>query len=106
MCAYAMQNHIIDQNHCMVLLLVEVHVHVAYSCSALLNFLSLFSFLLVFFGFCYTQEFGEPTSKMFRSAQKSFVESCAAYCLLCYFIQIKDRYMCNCLSLPPCLPSV
>lgn len=37
------------------------------------------------------QEFGDTDSELFLSAQKNFVESCAAYCLLCYFIQIKDR---------------
>ena len=44
---------------------------------------------------CYfiLQEFGDTDSELFLSAQKNFVESCAAYCLLCYFIQIKDRYV-------------
>ena len=37
------------------------------------------------------QEFGEVSSEEFLTARRNFVESCAAYCLVCYFIQIKDR---------------
>ena len=37
------------------------------------------------------QEYGERNSETFLTAQKNFVESCAAYCLVCYFIQVKDR---------------
>lgn len=39
----------------------------------------------------FIQEFGAPTSEGFLSAQRSFVESCAAYCLVSYLIQVKDR---------------
>ena len=37
------------------------------------------------------REFGEPNSERFLTAQKNFVQSCAAYCLICYFIRVKDR---------------
>ena len=37
------------------------------------------------------QEYGRKISESFLTAQKNFVESCAAYCLVCYFIQVKDR---------------
>lgn len=40
----------------------------------------------------FIQEFGAPTSEGFLSAQRSFVESCAAYCLVSYLIQVKDRH--------------
>ena len=36
-------------------------------------------------------EFGSPTSEEFLEAQRNFVESCAAYCLVCYLMQVKDR---------------
>jgi phosphatidylinositol kinase/protein kinase (PI-3 family) len=39
----------------------------------------------------FQQEFGPDNSEAFLSAQKNFVESCAAYCLICYLIQVKDR---------------
>ena len=38
------------------------------------------------------QEFGEPTSEEFLTAQRKFVESCAGYCLVSYIMQVKDRY--------------
>lgn len=41
----------------------------------------------------FTEEFGEVTSEKFLSCQKNFVQSCAAYCLICYFTQVKDRSM-------------
>ncbi|CAG0900584.1 unnamed protein product [Darwinula stevensoni] len=37
-------------------------------------------------------EFGPPASEEFLAAQKNFVQSCAAYCLICYLIQVKDRH--------------
>jgi len=40
----------------------------------------------------FIQEFGPERSEGFLSAQKNFVESCAAYCLICYLIQVKDRH--------------
>ncbi|KAH7946980.1 hypothetical protein HPB52_006663 [Rhipicephalus sanguineus] len=39
----------------------------------------------------FEQQFGPPTSEAFLSAQRCFVESCAAYCLVSYLIQVKDR---------------
>ncbi len=39
----------------------------------------------------FRQEFGPETSEGFLTAQKNFVESCAAYCLICYLLQVKDR---------------
>ncbi|ODM94358.1 Phosphatidylinositol 4-kinase beta [Orchesella cincta] len=40
----------------------------------------------------FLQEFGSEKSEGFLTAQKNFVESCAAYCLICYLIQVKDRH--------------
>ena len=37
--------------------------------------------------------FGEVTSELFKQAQRNFVESIAAYSLVCYFLQIKDRFV-------------
>jgi len=36
-------------------------------------------------------EFGSSTSEEFLEAQRNFVESCAAYSLVCYLMQVKDR---------------
>jgi len=40
----------------------------------------------------FIREFGPPTSEEFITAQMSFVQSCAAYCLMCYLLQVKDRH--------------
>ncbi|XP_066910261.1 phosphatidylinositol 4-kinase beta-like isoform X2 [Clytia hemisphaerica] len=40
----------------------------------------------------FINEFGEPTTEEFLTAQRNFVESCAGYCLLCYIMQVKDRH--------------
>lgn len=40
----------------------------------------------------FLHEFGTANSEEFLSAQKNFVQSCAAYSLVCYFLQVKDRY--------------
>lgn len=40
----------------------------------------------------FEREFGPRTSEPFLTAQKNFVESCAAYSILSYLIQIKDRH--------------
>lgn len=40
----------------------------------------------------FIQEFGDKNSEEFLTAQRKFVESCAAYCLICYIIQVKDRH--------------
>lgn len=38
------------------------------------------------------QEHGPQTSEGFLSAQRAFVQSCAAYSLVCYLLQVKDRH--------------
>ena len=40
----------------------------------------------------FQQEFGPPNSEEFLEAQRNFVQSCAGYCLVCYLLQLKDRY--------------
>uniref|UniRef100_A0A6P7GB21 Phosphatidylinositol 4-kinase beta-like n=1 Tax=Diabrotica virgifera virgifera TaxID=50390 RepID=A0A6P7GB21_DIAVI len=40
----------------------------------------------------FINEYGPMTSEGFLTAQKNFVQSCAAYCLICYLIQVKDRH--------------
>lgn len=40
----------------------------------------------------FEREFGPPTSDTFRVAQRNFIQSCAAYCLVSYLIQVKDRH--------------
>lgn len=39
----------------------------------------------------FEQEFGPVTSESFLTAQRNFVQSCAAYSIICYVIQVKDR---------------
>lgn len=39
----------------------------------------------------FIDEYGIPTGESFRQAQKNFVASCAAYCLISYLLQVKDR---------------
>ncbi|XP_064488634.1 phosphatidylinositol 4-kinase beta-like [Ornithodoros turicata] len=40
----------------------------------------------------FVQEFGAPTTEGFLCAQRNFVHSCAAYCLVSYLVQVKDRH--------------
>lgn len=40
----------------------------------------------------FEREFGPSTSEAFGVAQKNFIQSCAAYCLVSYLIQVKDRH--------------
>lgn len=40
----------------------------------------------------FEREFGPSTSETFRVAQRNFIQSCAAYCLVSYLIQVKDRH--------------
>lgn len=40
----------------------------------------------------FLQEFGSATSEAFLTAQRNFVQSCAAYCLVSYLVQVKDRH--------------
>lgn len=39
----------------------------------------------------FIDEFGGETTENFKSAQKNFMQSCAAYCLISYLLQVKDR---------------
>lgn len=39
----------------------------------------------------FIKEFGPLTSEQFLTAQRNFVQSCAAYCIVSYLIQVKDR---------------
>ncbi|KXJ20275.1 phosphatidylinositol 4-kinase beta [Exaiptasia diaphana] len=40
----------------------------------------------------FIKEHGEMNSEAFLTAQRNFVESSAAYCLVCYILQVKDRH--------------
>ncbi|ETW08456.1 hypothetical protein H310_01036 [Aphanomyces invadans] len=40
----------------------------------------------------YSRRFGDPSSSTGLAAQKAFVESMAAYSIVCYLLQIKDRH--------------
>ncbi|PAA50247.1 hypothetical protein BOX15_Mlig031527g2, partial [Macrostomum lignano] len=40
----------------------------------------------------FEQEFGPQNSEAFLEAQKNFVQSTAAYCIVCYLLQVKDRH--------------
>ncbi|RDD43361.1 Phosphatidylinositol 4-kinase beta [Trichoplax sp. H2] len=40
----------------------------------------------------FVREYGDENSERFLTAQRNFVQSCAAYCLFCYFVQVKDRH--------------
>ncbi|XP_023173810.2 phosphatidylinositol 4-kinase beta isoform X2 [Drosophila hydei] len=40
----------------------------------------------------FIDEYGPPTGERFRQAQKNFVQSCAAYCIISYLLQVKDRH--------------
>ncbi|XP_044737801.1 phosphatidylinositol 4-kinase beta isoform X2 [Chrysoperla carnea] len=40
----------------------------------------------------FQKEFGAQNSEGFLTAQRNFVQSCAAYCLICYLVQVKDRH--------------
>uniref|UniRef100_A0A5S6R0F7 Phosphatidylinositol 4-kinase beta n=1 Tax=Trichuris muris TaxID=70415 RepID=A0A5S6R0F7_TRIMR len=40
----------------------------------------------------FLSEFGEFNSEEFLTAQNNFIRSCAAYCLICYLLQVKDRH--------------
>lgn len=39
----------------------------------------------------FVDEYGPSNSDAFRMAQKNFVQSCAAYCIISYLLQVKDR---------------
>ena len=46
----------------------------------------------------FIKEFGPTNSEQFLTAQRNFVQSCAAYCIVSYLIQVKDRYSINSLK--------
>lgn len=39
----------------------------------------------------FIDEYGEPETDNFKTAQRNFMQSCAAYCLISYLLQVKDR---------------
>jgi phosphatidylinositol 4-kinase len=39
----------------------------------------------------FLREFGNETSEQFLTAVRNFVESCSAYSIICYLLQVKDR---------------
>ena len=43
----------------------------------------------------FIDKFGPETSDMFRNAQENFIHSMAAYSMVSYFVQIKDRHNAN-----------
>ncbi|CAF1510287.1 unnamed protein product [Adineta ricciae] len=40
----------------------------------------------------FLHEFGTETSEQFLNAVRNFVQSCAAYSIVCYLLQVKDRH--------------
>ncbi|GAA5883913.1 hypothetical protein JCM16303_004695 [Sporobolomyces ruberrimus] len=40
----------------------------------------------------FTDTYGSPTSPKYRKAQTAFIESLAAYSVICYLLQLKDRH--------------
>ena len=40
----------------------------------------------------FSSKFGRKNTKTYRKAQKNFMQSLAAYSLVCYILQIKDRH--------------
>ncbi|XP_059613676.1 phosphatidylinositol 4-kinase beta [Phlebotomus argentipes] len=40
----------------------------------------------------FIDEHGEPEEARFKRAQRNFMQSCAAYCLISYLLQVKDRH--------------
>jgi len=38
------------------------------------------------------REFGQNNSEEYLTAQRNFVQSCAAYCIVSYLVQVKDRH--------------
>jgi phosphatidylinositol 4-kinase len=43
----------------------------------------------------FLREFGNERSEQFLTAVRNFVESCAAYSIICYLLQVKDRLEIN-----------
>ncbi|KAG4073593.1 hypothetical protein HA402_000817 [Bradysia odoriphaga] len=40
----------------------------------------------------FIDEYGSPETDNFQKAQRNFMQSCAAYCLISYLLQVKDRH--------------
>lgn len=40
----------------------------------------------------FVDEYGDVNGDRFQEAQRKFMQSCAAYCLISYLLQVKDRY--------------
>jgi phosphatidylinositol 4-kinase len=40
----------------------------------------------------FTRHFGDPSSSEFKQARDNFVKSMAAYSIICYLLQVKDRH--------------
>jgi phosphatidylinositol 4-kinase len=43
----------------------------------------------------FLREFGTERSEQFLTAVRNFVQSCAAYSIICYLLQVKDRFVLN-----------
>lgn len=43
----------------------------------------------------FIHEYGSIETESFKRAQRNFMHSCAAYCLISYLLQVKDRYIMN-----------
>lgn len=41
----------------------------------------------------FVDEYGDADGEAFQAAQYNFMQSCAAYCLISYLLQVKDRYV-------------
>lgn len=41
----------------------------------------------------FVDEYGSPETENFKTAQRNFMHSCAAYCLISYLLQVKDRFV-------------
>lgn len=39
----------------------------------------------------FVDEYGAAETDNFKTAQRNFMQSCAAYCLISYLLQVKDR---------------
>lgn len=39
----------------------------------------------------FVDEYGDVETERFQEAQRKFMQSCAAYCLISYLLQVKDR---------------
>lgn len=70
-----------------------LHEKAKHPCLYLRSKLLFFCFVLFCFIAFWKQEHGNVNSEEFLNAQRNFVQSCAAYCLVCYLMQVKDRWL-------------